>query len=84
MARRLTDFEFPAKNEKYPWSDWLNGETWEIAKGEDYDAATPSMVGMIRGHAAKLGGTVRVFNPDDEHIVFRYSTKREKGPNPYN
>jgi hypothetical protein len=32
--------ERPGPAEMYPWSRWLNGETWELRQSRDYQAPT--------------------------------------------
>jgi hypothetical protein len=27
---------------KYPWDEWLNGETWELVQGTDFHTASSS------------------------------------------
>jgi hypothetical protein len=36
MAKKV-DHKWRARNQKYNWDDWLDGGTWELRHGEDYD-----------------------------------------------
>jgi hypothetical protein len=40
----------PGERAKYPWGDWLNGEVWELVKGEDF---TINPMTMMRSAHAK-------------------------------
>ena len=40
---------------KYPYDDWLNGETWALHHGVDFVSQPNTMVELIR-HAAALRG----------------------------
>src|SRR6266545_4671253 len=45
MARRLKNFptdDVPSTR-RYPWSDWTDGNPWEIRRGEDHDEAQSAM-----------------------------------------
>ena len=46
------------RTEQYPWADWFDGQTWLLAQGIDYDAATESMrscaYAAARRHGVKI------------------------------
>jgi hypothetical protein len=47
MARELDTFEWGdgagGRRPKYDWGRWLNGDIWEIRRGEDYEVPTENM-----------------------------------------
>ena len=52
MAKQLdNDYDFrqnrKGRPEKYPWGQWVDGNVWELTKGDDYQCTTPSMVTQI-------------------------------------
>jgi hypothetical protein len=58
MARKLESF--PASpTRRYPWDEWLNGDVWQIVRGEDYSARTTTVLSNARLQARRLGGSVR-------------------------
>jgi hypothetical protein len=59
MARRLDTFPVPKGNARYPWGDWLNGDPWELRKGEDYTAQSSTLRANAATQARRRGGRVR-------------------------
>lgn len=60
---------------RHPWERWMDGNAWEIEKGEDYDCTTASMGNQLRRRAkeARLKAIVeerRTTAP--ETIMFQY------------
>ena len=49
MAERLRSFDFTAQSaitsaeskgrNRYPWTDWFDGDIWKITQGEDFDTS---------------------------------------------
>jgi len=58
VPRKLEAFP-QAGTRRYPWDEWLNGEVWQLFKGEDYTAKTPTILSNARIQAKRLGGSVR-------------------------
>jgi hypothetical protein len=79
MARKLDSFpgdERPqAPQRRYPWSDWTDGDVWEIRKGADYDVDTENMRVNLHMRADTLFAKVRTRKVDDdrgEGLVFQF------------
>jgi hypothetical protein len=47
---------------KYPWAEWLDGDAWELVRGEDFTVTTSSLKTVIHQAASRAGlvATVRV------------------------
>jgi hypothetical protein len=77
MARRLKNFptdDVPSTR-RYPWSDWTDGNPWEIRRGEDYDVATENMRVNLHMKADGLAMKVRTKKLRDEQgegLVFQF------------
>ncbi len=77
MARRLKNFptdDVPSTR-RYPWSDWTDGNPWEIRRGEDYDVATENMRVNLHMKAYGLAMKVRTKKLRDEQgegLVFQF------------
>ncbi len=64
MPKVLNEFEFKARSgfgEKiYDWESLLDGQIYQMVKGEDYDCKTLTVQAMARNQAAKRGLGIRV------------------------
>jgi hypothetical protein len=58
VARKLDRFP-QAVAQRYPWSEWLDGDPWELTRGDDYSSKTATLISNARNQAKKAGGTVR-------------------------
>ncbi len=84
MARRINGFSGSGTTGKrtYPWVEWTDGSTWEIAQGEDYDVPTENMRTNLHMKAKAIGATVESHSFNDgstSGLRFRFS---EDGDNP--
>lgn len=55
-------FEFPApfgRGRAYPWDDWLNGNIWKLAQGEDFEANMSNFRALVYLKAQDRNLTVR-------------------------
>jgi len=78
MAERLEDYEFSrivgGRPAKYPWEKWLDGSTWRITRGADFNGKVVSMRKMV-AHAAR-GRDMRVETQiDGDSVIFRATPK---------
>lgn len=55
----------------YPWDKWLDGQTWEITQGEDFDCLTKSMRIRILNTANKRNLRVRTKLTSPNTIMFK-------------
>lgn len=74
MARTLEQFPTLA-TQRYPWAEWLNGEVWQLFKGEDYTSKSSTVLSNARTQAKRLGGAVRtrtLVEEGRESLVIQY------------
>jgi hypothetical protein len=70
----LEDFP-PASTPSYPWDEWLNGQPWELRRGDDFAGKVPTLRATAKSQAKKRGGTLRTrsFSRDDgEYLVVQF------------
>jgi hypothetical protein len=67
---------FPAlPTQRYPWDELMNGQVWQLTRGEDYDAKTSTLVANARAQAKRRGGTLRtriLASADREQLVIQF------------
>lgn len=59
MAVRLESFPRPTSTSRYPWEQWLDGNVWQLFKGEDYTARDETLLSNARTQARRRSGKVR-------------------------
>jgi len=59
VAQPLEEWPTLEREQRYPWSEWLDGRPWRISRGEDYDARAKTFVANARAQAKRRGGSVR-------------------------
>lgn len=62
---------------KYPWEQWMDGKTYKIKKGIDFESSCSKFIQQLRQRASDYNARVNVANPDDETIVFQYLPREE-------
>lgn len=70
MAERLRQFDFTAQSaitsaeskgrNRYPWTDWFDGDIWKITQGEDFDTSPLMMERIIRTRASNKNHKAKV------------------------
>ena len=45
-------------SEQYPWDEWLDGDVWMLAQGEDFDVVPTSFANTVRSAAKRRGYSV--------------------------
>jgi hypothetical protein len=74
MAKALETF--PAlPSQRYPWDELMNGQVWELTRGDDYTAKTPTVLANARAQAKRRGGTLRTRtfnNSGREQLVIQF------------
>jgi hypothetical protein len=73
MAERLENYEFNAMggpSPKYPWDEWLDGSTWCITRGADFDVKPFSMRSAVQGAGERRGLRIQTQIKGDS-LVFR-------------
>ena len=77
MAERLENYEFgkaSGRPPKYPWDEWLDGSTWRITRGADFDGKVVSMRKMVSlaGRQRGLRAETRI---EGDSLIFRATSK---------
>lgn len=55
MAKQVDKFPLIVHRSVYPWAEWLDGNIWELARGEDF-TVKPSHMQQATGAAARKRG----------------------------
>lgn len=65
MADRIAEITVAANTGgyKYPWNEWLDGSSWRLIRGEDYDIEDNNMRMQVRGAAKRRNLQVIVVSP---------------------
>jgi hypothetical protein len=59
MARKVEAFPKAPDSSRYPWEEWLDGDVWELAQGEDFKGKSNAFRSNARSRAKKRGGKIR-------------------------
>jgi len=73
MAERLENYEFgkaAGRPTTHPWDEWLDGSTWRITRGTDFDAR-PSSIRQEILQTAKRRGLEAETSVEGDSVVFR-------------
>lgn len=65
MAVKLEHFP-AAGSSRYPWDEWLNGDVWQLFKGDDYAARDETLLSNARNQARRRDGKVRTRKLNDD------------------
>jgi hypothetical protein len=72
MAKRLDEFP-PLSNRgtpsKYPWTEWLDGNVWELVPGKDFNCSITTMRSQFAIRARMRGLTFRTTFTGDRLVV---------------
>jgi hypothetical protein len=75
MAKTLDTFpDYQSSQAKYPWSDWTDGQVWQIVQGEDFTLSPKSMRMTIAARASTLGLRVRT-TVQGNTVTFQFRAK---------
>jgi hypothetical protein len=66
--------EFPARGSvqsRYAWDELLDGDPWELVRGEDFDSKPSTLIASARAQAKRRGGNIRtrILTEDDRETV---------------
>lgn len=84
MARKLDTFPEGGRGRRYEHLDeWLDGSTWELHQGQDFDKAR-AVRAAVTAAARRRGQRVRtrLFGDDGEQTLVVQATKPEPTPTP--
>ena len=70
MAEKLRSFDFTMQSaitsaeskgrNRYPWTEWFDGDIWKITQGEDFDTSPLMMERIIRTRASNKSHRAKV------------------------
>ena len=65
---------------KYDWDTLLNGKTWELVQGEDFEMAPRTLVAHCHGTAKRRNLKVRTHTDmDANRVIVRAYKDKDKG-----
>ncbi len=79
MAEKMENYEFGGAGgprPKYPWDEWLDGGTWRITRGADFDVKVASMRKAVFLAAQKHGLRIET-RLEGDSLIFRATPKNE-------
>lgn len=95
MARTLNAFpdgHEQSKRQRYPWSEWLNGEVWELHRGSegdveegkaDFTVTTKSFASAVKQATTNRKGDVRIATLEGgETVVIQFMKRDDDGSTP--
>lgn len=65
MAKQAT------KRGKYPWDEWLNGESWRLTRGVDFQVSLQALRAAASQAAKRQGCRVTTRKVNDTTLVLR-------------
>lgn len=72
MAKLLETFEFTRGSApKYPIDQWLDGNIWELKRGEDFDVKTTTLRARLSRAAKAKGMKVSAKVVDEDTFVIQ-------------
>jgi hypothetical protein len=66
MPTRLTEFPAAPGQGRYDWNALLDGSTWELIGGQDFNGKATTFATNARHQATKRSGKVRIRHFRDE------------------
>ena len=61
------------RTHQYPWSEWTDGKTWEVVKGEDFECTLNSFRNGLYSIGKTLAMKVTSMTLPDENVIrFRF------------
>lgn len=73
MAERIEPFTpRSGRPPSYPWDEWMDGSTWRIERGVDFEIPARNMAAVIRARGHRVGqlATTRVIG---DSVEFRFA-----------
>lgn len=80
MAKALKNYEFPpSRRRKYPWDTWMDGQVWQLNRGDDFVVGFDQMRKNVYNAAWSRGLHVRTRREKDGLIVQAFNPKEKAG-----
>lgn len=75
MATKIDEFNFNGGGaaQKYDWDAWLNGDSWQLIKGEDFDVAVSSFRSAAMSAAGRRQVKMRSSVDGDTIVIQAYT-----------
>jgi hypothetical protein len=74
MAERV-DVDRPRRRRYYPWTEWVDGNTWRAVEGEDFTCSVNNFQTALHQRARLESMTVETGSPERGIVEFRFSPK---------
>lgn len=75
----MTDFQGFKKRQRYAWTEWTNGKTWLLVRGEDYQIDTANMRRIVYTYAGRKGMTTHAMaSPDQQSLYVQFEKPKPK------
>jgi hypothetical protein len=72
MPTKLDIFPALPSQARHDWPKLLNGEIWQLRRGEDFQGKAKTFVQNARAQAKRRGGAVRTRLVDEETVVLQF------------
>jgi hypothetical protein len=72
MATKLETFPEYQSHARHDWPQLLNGDVWQLRRGDDFKGKARTFVQNARVHAKRRGGTLRTRLLDEETVVLQF------------
>jgi hypothetical protein len=72
MPTKLDTFPAYTSQARHDWPQLLNGDIWQLQRGEDFNGKAKTFVQNARSQAKRRGGTVRTRLLGDETVVLQF------------
>lgn len=86
MARKLPRFPdelLSRTTQRYPWDEWLDGDVWELTKGEDYTIKTKSIRTTAQQAAREKGGRAKCAEADNgDKLILQFVPAKSNSNGP--
>jgi hypothetical protein len=81
MAEVINSFPPTKTQSRYPWDQWLDGQIWQLAAGEDFTSKPETFRQNAAGQAQRRGGAVRsrLLEDGDRQVVVVQFQPRPNG-----
>jgi hypothetical protein len=72
MPTKLDTFPTYPSQARHDWTELLNGDIWQLRRGEDFKGKPKTFIQNARSQARRRGGTVRTRLLDEETLVLQF------------
>jgi hypothetical protein len=76
MPSKLETFPAYTSQARHDWPQLLNGDIWQLRRGEDFKGKAKTFIQNARAQARRRGGSVRTRLLDEENVVLQFRAER--------